>query len=336
MALSGGVDSAVAASILLDRGLRVLAFHLLLTGDHSSLPQAEETAKRLGLELHVADLAADFESLVIAPFVRAYAQGRTPSPCVACNPSIKFGLLWDRAALLGADYLCTGHYAGLGPAPGGKGLALHRPLDRGKDQTYFLCRLSAAQINRSLFPLAEISKDLVRRIGDDLELPRRPESQEICFLKDGDYRDFVRKSLGGKDGGPGDFVDPDGRIMGRHQGIWAYTVGQRRGLGVPGPEPYYVLKLDPARNQVVIGVREQSLTRHCSVRDIVWSVPPGETGFSALVQIRSRHRASPAVVRLSNVNSAEVTFEQPQSAVTAGQAAAFYQGDILIGGGWIE
>ncbi|MEW5722122.1 MAG: tRNA 2-thiouridine(34) synthase MnmA [Thermodesulfobacteriota bacterium] len=334
VALSGGVDSFLAARLLLERGLEVSVWHLVLRPGLGPSPLAEEAAGHLGLRLEVLDLSESFERLIIEPFVRAYLQGLTPSPCVACNPAIKFGLLLEAARRTGAGYLATGHYAGLVPGP--RGPLLARPHDSGKDQTYFLARLSPAVLERAVFPLAGYDKDLVKKLAGSFGLPARPESQEICFLAGSDYRDFIRRRLGDRAFTPGDFVDLEGRVRGRHRGLVNYTVGQRRGLNLAGPEPYYVLALDPDGNRVVIGSRKQAFRRRFPVGDTVFGLDNLEEEFEALVQIRSRHRPAPAWVRIQPGSRAEVSFHQPQRAVAPGQAAAFYRGQTLIGGGWIE
>lgn len=336
VALSGGIDSAVAAQVLLERGLPVLAFHLVLTPDLSALSAAQAVAEILGLKLEIVNLEAKFEQLIIEPFIRAYAKGLTPNPCVACNAAVKFGLLWERVRAEGADYLATGHYTALGRPAGGSGRVLVRTGDPQKDQTYFLCRLDPETPARTVFPLAGLTKEQVRKKAAALNIAQRAESQEICFLAGRDYRDFVRARLGPQAASPGDFVDTRGRVLGRHRGLLDYTVGQRRGLGLPGPEPYYVLALDPENNRIVLGTKAQTLSRAFTARDIVWSAqPPGQV-FDALVQIRSRHNPAPAKVRLVPNAGAEVVFEKPQSSITAGQAAAFYKGRVMLGGGWIE
>jgi tRNA-specific 2-thiouridylase len=295
---------------------------------------AREAARLLGREPTVLDLADEFEDRIIRPFIRAYAEGLTPSPCVACNPAVKFGLLREAAARAGARFIATGHYAGLRDTPDGP--ALVRSQATAKDQTYFLCRLTPDIIARIVLPLAGLTKDQARELARASGLPPREESQEICFLAGEDYRDFLKSRLGEAGFTPGDFTDPSGRIMGRHQGIAAYTVGQRRGLGLPGPEPYYVLAIDPARNRVILGTKSQTRSRRLIVRDPVWSIgrPPADR-FDCLVQIRSRHKPAPAKVRLPEPNRVEVEFEETQSSIAAGQAAAFYNGEILLGGGWI-
>ncbi|MFH1135812.1 MAG: tRNA 2-thiouridine(34) synthase MnmA [Pseudomonadota bacterium] len=333
LALSGGVDSAVAAFILKEQGLKVQAVHLVFHDKPDATASALDLARRLELDLRLLDIKEEFERLVVEPFARAYVQGRTPSPCVACNPLIKFGLLAD---LTGAEHLATGHYAGLAPSWPGPGFHLVRPRDRVKDQTYFLSRLTPNMLARAVFPLAGLTKDQVRAKAAALGLEEKPESQEICFLKGLDYRGFLRDRFGDDALTPGDFVDPSGKVVGRHEGIAAYTVGQRRGLGLPGVFPYYVLKLDPLKNQVVVGPRELTFSRRFLVRAPVWSQAIAGPEFRALAQIRSRHQPAPAVVTVRPDRDLDVCFDQPQPSIASGQAAAFYEGDRLLGGGWIE
>ena len=336
VAMSGGVDSTVAARRLIDKGYEVMAFHLILTAEPSGLNQARNAARLLGLDLEVLDLSSEFENLIVSPFIRAYTQGETPNPCVSCNPTIKFGLLWEIAQARGAEYLATGHYARLITSAGGQTPVLSRAHDRTKDQTYFLCRLTGQMLSRAIFPLADLSKIEVEKEAAKLGLPPRIESQDACFLAGENYRDFILSRLASQEITPGEFVNLEGRDLGRHRGLIHYTIGQRRALGIPGPEPYYVLALDPERNQIVLGTKEQTLSRNVFVRDLVWSFTPPEPHFLAKVQIRSRHRPALAQVRQLPDNRAEIVFCQPQSAITSGQAAAFYDDHLLLGGGWIE
>ncbi|MEW6262868.1 MAG: tRNA 2-thiouridine(34) synthase MnmA [Thermodesulfobacteriota bacterium] len=336
VAVSGGVDSALAAWTLKQRGFRVLAFHLLLIPGAGSLPAARSMARRLELDFEALDVSQAFESLVIEPFVRTYALGRTPSPCVTCNPEVKFGLLADLARRRGADFLATGHYAGLVVRAEGATPVLVRPRDRTKDQTYFLSRLGPEKLDRALFPLAGFTKIEVKAKAAALGLPETRESQEACFLAGRDYRDFLSSRLGPSPGEGGEFVDRRGRVLGRHRGLIHYTVGQRRGLNLPGPEPYYVLALEQDTRRVVVGTKAETLATGFLATDLVWSSKPAQDEFAALVQIRSRHKPARAWVSLRAGNQAEVFFESPQPAVAPGQAAAFYEGDWLRGGGWID
>ncbi len=300
------------------------------------LAEAQQAAKILELDLHVLDVSQEFERLVVEPFVQGYLRGETPSPCVACNPQVKFGLLASQAVGLGARYLATGHYAGLNfPADGGPPW-LVRPRDTQKDQTYFLSRLQPGHLASAVFPLADMTKDEVRQEAGRLGLVPKAESQEICFLAGADYRSFVADRLENASWGKGRFVDATGRELGRHQGFWRYTVGQRRGLGLPGPEPYYVLSLKPDSNEVVVGTKLDTFGRTFFIHDLVLSRDLTASAFSALVQVRSRHRPAPATIEVLGNGRARVTFDTPQSAIAPGQAAAIYQGQRLLGGGWIQ
>jgi tRNA-specific 2-thiouridylase len=329
------VDSTTAAHVLKSRGFDVAAFYLHLTDNPDALAAARQAARLLELDLTVLDVRAEFDRLVIDPFVRRYAQAVTPSPCVFCNPIIKFGLLWEKTAAMGAVALATGHYAAKAVSAEGKP-RLIRPLDAGKDQTYFLSRLTPEMIGRAVFPLADWTKDRVKATAAGLGLPPRPESQEICFLQGRDYRSLLADRLPASAMAEGDFVDAAGRALGRHRGLPNYTVGQRRGLDLPGPEAYYVLALDPEKNQVVIGGKEETAVSRIMVTDLVLSVPPPEPSFDARVMIRSRHRPAPARVRLLGEGVAEVVFHAPQASPAPGQAAVFYQKNTLLGGGWIS
>lgn len=331
VALSGGVDSAMAAWRLRESGYKVQAYHLILSHNANSLSAAQTMAAVLGVDLEPVDLAADFDRLVIEPFVRSYLEGRTPSPCVLCNPLIKFGRLATYALARGAERLATGHYAALTPHGG-----LARPADRAKDQTYFLSQLGPKELALAVFPLADWTKTQVIEQAFKLGLPVQEESQEFCFLAGQDYRAFLARRLGSAAMTPGDLVDSRGRVLGRHHGLINYTVGQRRGLGLPGPEPYYVLSLDHAANRVVIGIKSQVRFSGLMAGEIVWNRPLPERVFKAEVQIRSRHRPAEAEVTVLSGDRAQVYFDQPQEAVTPGQAVAFYSNELVLGGGWIQ
>ena len=334
LALSGGVDSAVAAVRLKQWGFDVLAVHLILRPDSNSLASTRALAHRLGLKLEILNLEKEFDRKVITPFTESYLSGETPNPCVACNPDVKFGLLRPWARDRGARAVATGHYAALDISEPETGPFLVRPRDSGKDQTYFLCRLTPEILESTIFPLADMTKEEVRRQAGELSLPIPAESQEICFLPDRDYRIFLKKRLGNRLPSAGNFVDASGRVLGRHKGTHAYTIGQRRGLGIPGPEPYYVLAIQPGENRVVLGVKSQIRTRRIMVRDLVFSSDPPGREFNALVQIRSRHKPARARVTLLG-DRAEMDFEEPQASAAPGQAAAVYDGERLLGGGWI-
>ena len=334
VALSGGVDSAATAWILKQRGLKVYAFHLIINRESESVEKARAAARVLELDLELVDLSREFDRLIAGPFARSYSTGETPSPCVECNPKIKFGLLLKLALARGLGFVATGHYTGL-VSDQHCGPVLVRPRDRHKDQTYFLCRVPGDALRRAVFPLAGLTKDEVRQMAALAGFEAPAESQEICFLGGGDYRDFIISRLGPEVSRPGDFVDESGLRLGRHRGLINYTVGQRRGLNVPAEEPYYVLALDPAHNRIVLGTKDRTRRQTLWLRDVVLNARPTEDVFMADVQIRSRHKAARARVEIMGTTVARVTFDQPQESPAPGQAAALYDGDVLLGGGWI-
>jgi len=351
--MSGGVDSSVAAALMLAAGADVVGITMRLRAPVSpetgALSPAEQDARRvaqcLGIEHHIIDLSGDFEGEVISPFVRDYAAGLTPSPCARCNPRIKFGRLLHAAASLRACRLATGHYARI-ELPGSRAL-LRRAADPARDQSYFLFGLSQRQLAAALFPLGNYTKTQVRSIARELGLPvaGKSDSQEICFIPNNDYVSFVethpaftaeRAGSAGHASADapecGEIVTTGGRILGRHPGVHRFTVGQRRGLNVAIGEPLYVIATDAALRRVIVGRNDELLRKSFRFRDANWIAferPPAE--FRAAVKIRNKHSAAPAVVRGN-----EVTFDEPQRAVTPGQAAVFYDGDLVLGGGWIE
>ena len=362
VAMSGGVDSSMAAALLLDRGCDVFGVHLRVAdGPQGSAPPAHATpparaagsesaappveaagaaAAALGIELRVLDVREDFLRKVIAPFIDEYLAGRTPNPCVGCNRAVKFGVLLERALEWGAEALATGHYARARFEDGR--WRLLRGLARGKDQSYYLCRLRQDQLERFVAPLGELaSKDDTRAMARQRGLPvaGRRESQDICFIHDNDYKAFIEARAPGRLPGEGDIVDTQGDIVGRHQGAWRYTIGQRRGLGVSAPAPLYVVAIDMPRNRVVVGPWEAALSRELVAEDVNYvSIPPIERPIRCGVQIRYRH--SPARATAEPVGAGatrlRVVFDEPQSAVAPGQAAVLYDGDVVLGGGWIS
>jgi tRNA-specific 2-thiouridylase len=340
IALSGGVDSAVAAALLQRQGLNLHAVHLRLS-PHTEKTETEDRvgaiAQRLEIPLTVIDLQAEFAREVLDYFVAEYARGRTPNPCVRCNAAIKFGRLWERLKQDGFTHLATGHYTRIHLAEDGAP-GLFRGVDRRKDQSYFLSRLPLSLLPNLLFPLGQMTKTEVRRIYHEAGLPARnnqPESMELCFIPAGPYQDFL-KARQGFSGPPGDFVDPRGRLLGRHRGLEGYTVGQRRGLGIPAPEPFYVIDLQPELNRVVLGHREELLSPGLTASRMNWLIPPPEGEIEAFAVIRYRHPGVRARITPRGAGEVEVAFATPQSAVAPGQAVAFYDGERLLGGGWIE
>jgi tRNA-uridine 2-sulfurtransferase len=337
IALSGGVDSAVAAVLLQRQGWDLQAVHLRLSPQAAAEDRVATLAQHLGIPLTVLDLQREFAREVLDYFVSEYARGRTPNPCVRCNAAIKFGHLWDYLRSEGFTHLATGHYARLDlddhGAPG-----LFRGVDRGKDQSYFLSRLPLTLLPNLLFPLGEMTKAEVRRISRAVGLPVRedqPESMELCFIPAGDYQDFLQARRGFC-GPPGDFVDSGGRLLGRHRGLEGYTVGQRRGLGIPAPEPFYVTDIQPESNRVVLGHRQELFSPGLVASRMNWLITPPADEIEAVAVIRYRHPGVRARITPRGEGSVQVAFQTPQSAVAPGQAVAFYDRDRLLGGGWIE
>jgi tRNA-specific 2-thiouridylase len=346
--MSGGVDSTVAALLLREAGHEVIGAFLRMGGPAApglisssssrGLPAARDAslaAASVGVPFHVLDCEADF-ARVIDHFVEEYHRGRTPNPCARCNEWIKFGVLLDHAWSLDCSGLATGHYARLEREAGGPPHLL-RGRDPGKDQSYFLFGIRRKALESAHFPVGGLLKEEVREIARRKGLPvsERPESQEICFVP-GDYRD-VLLARGADRLRPGRFVDPGGRDLGGHGGHQRFTIGQRRGLPALG-EPRYVVSIDPIENEVVLGAREDLETSAVVVEEVRWcSIPDPRPGDSirSLVQIRHHHRPTPALVKVEAPGRVRVEFEEPERAVAPGQAAVFYDGDVLLGGGWI-
>jgi tRNA-specific 2-thiouridylase len=345
--MSGGVDSSAAAALLLEQGYEVVGVTLKLwpqdcvnrAEDKCCGPQAVADARavchRLGIPFYLIDEAAQFQKQVIRYFADEYKAGRTPNPCVMCNQNLKFGRLIDRADQLGAEYIATGHFARLERREGR--VLLKRGADARKDQSYFLFSLRQNQLGRVLFPLGDLSKNGTREVARHcrLKTAEKEESMEICFVPDNDYGGFLEKAnLVRKHGG--EIVDLGGRVLGRHEGIEFYTIGQRKGLGLSAPRPLYVVDLDPGRNRVIVG-EEAALDRaefgvsHCNWIPFDELMQPIEV----TVKIRYAHPGTRATVVPARNGGVEVRLHERQRAITPGQAAVFYQDDVVVGGGWI-
>ena len=357
VAMSGGVDSSVAAALLAEQGYDVIGVAMRLAPDsgpdlaptragrrgtccsHDDFEDARRVAERLDFPFYVIDLRADFAARVIDNFVGEYLRGRTPNPCVMCNREIKFDRLWSRAEALTADYVATGHYARIEPDCRG-GLRLLRALDAAKDQSYFLFNLGQRELARTLFPLGAMTKRAVREHARALGLANadKPESQEICFVPDGDYAGLVERAARAGELRAGRIIDDQGRVLAHHPGIHRFTVGQRRGLGVAAGEPLYVRAIDPASGDVAVGARSR-LTAAGLIATRVNLVRPETANageFAAEVKIRYRHPGIPASIRLGQADQAEVRFSGGGPAITPGQACVFYRGEEVLGGGVIE
>ncbi len=338
VAMSGGVDSSVAAALLREEGHEVVGLTLKVW-DRSrccsleDVEDARRVAERLGIPFYVLDAHGLFETEVVVPFVEAYRRGLTPNPCVVCNRRVKFGWLLARARALGCEVLATGHYARL--EPDAECLRLRKGLDPSKDQSYFLAPEAAGGLDRVRFPVGRMTKAQVREVAGRLGLPvsGKAESQDVCFVPEGDVAGFLEARLGA--GTPGEIVDAGGRVLGRHRGIHAYTVGQRKGLGIPGPEPLYVIAKDAESNRLVVGPRGSLAAVGLRAGPPVWLAPPEGGALRCTVKIRSTAREVACVVRPEGPG-VSVVFDEPQFGVAPGQLAVFYDGDRVLGSAWIE
>jgi len=351
VAMSGGVDSSVTAALLKEQGAEVIGLTMQIwdyrnftapDGQHfgtccslDDVYDARRVAEQLGIPFYVVNFEEEFARQVIDVFCDDYFAGRTPNPCVLCNQLLKFELLLRRAVELEADFLATGHYAQI--VREGERYALRKGIDAAKDQSYFLFTLTQAQMAMVRFPLGGLTKDEVRahaaRLG--LRVAEKAESQDICFVPDGDYVRFLegQRGAGTMDG---EIVHVDGRVLGRHHGTYRYTIGQRRGLGISWPEPLFVVGIDAEHKRVIVGEKQHLAVSDFTVTGVKWLIPPPVDALDAACRIRYRHKEIPAQIQVIDNVMVTVHLKEEQTGVTPGQAAVFYRGDEVIGGGWIE
>jgi tRNA-specific 2-thiouridylase len=362
VAMSGGVDSSSAAALLKEQGHELVGFTMQLWNQRrninvdengDALPSrccslddvydARRVAESLGFPFYVLNLESDFEKSVVEPFVESYLNGETPIPCVACNSRLKFASLDKLAQSLGCDKVATGHYARVEYDAAANRYRLYRGKNHWKDQTYFLWELNQDQLSRAYFPLGEMLKSEVRDIARDANLyvAEKQESQEICFVPDGKYAEFIDRYLAHENRGEdapasGDIVNARGEKLNEHNGIHRYTIGQRRGLGIAHEKPLYVVQIERARNQIVVGEAEELERLEFTAKGVNWvAFDEPKTEVRASVKVRYRHEPAPATIYPLPEGGARIVFDEPQRAITPGQATVFYAGEEVGGGGWI-
>jgi tRNA-specific 2-thiouridylase len=360
IAISGGIDSLFAGYLLKKAGHEVIGIHFLNGYEDSIRSEPHEIepiksgqsgdrnlsktltdkipliAKQLDIPYEILDLRDEFKKTVVTYFTRTYQAGQTPNPCMVCNPAIKFGSVFKFARKMGATCLATGHYARVSKDNRGK-CHLLKGVDKSKDQSYFLARLNQQQLAQTLFPLGSMTKKEVKQLA--LQKGFFPvtehESQDVCFIRGCSYGDFLVRE-GRVRPEPGPIADLAGNLLGRHNGLHLFTIGQRRGVNIPAKEPYYVIRIDKKQNRLIVGPKKDLNTASCRVKDINWIQNPPPSAVSVHTRIRYRHQAVPSTLVPLGDGTARVEFEQVQTAVTPGQAAVFYQQDEILGGGWIE
>ena len=350
IAMSGGVDSSVAAALLKEQGYDVVGISLQLWNAAAEtdkrfgtccslddLADARRVADKIGIPFYILNLEKEFKEEVVDYFVSEYLKARTPIPCTLCNQKLKFDHLIEKAEEFGYRRVATGHYASIVKDPSGR-LTVRRGKDLSRDQSYFLFNLSQQQLSRLEFPLADMEKPEVRERAKALGLnvADKAESHEICFIPDNDYPSFIEKRVNGEFFKEGAIVDASGKELGRHRGYPAFTIGQRKGLDLGGmKEPHFVTSIDPEKNEVTAGLREDLFRGECFVGGANWYLPQSGP-LRADVQIRYRHHAEPSKVTPLEDGRVRVEFDEPQSAIAPGQSAVFYRDDCIVGGGWLE
>ncbi|MCR4831484.1 MAG: tRNA 2-thiouridine(34) synthase MnmA [Pseudobutyrivibrio sp.] len=348
IAMSGGVDSSVAALLMKEKGYECIGCTMKLYANEDigvcksntccsldDVADAKSVARRLDIPHHTFNFQDKFRETVIDDFINCYEHGMTPNPCIQCNKHMKFNELYRRAQILGCDKIVTGHYVRIRKCD--NGYQLLKGLDVNKDQSYVLYNMTQDELAHTEFPLGELSKDEVRRIAEEHDFinANKPDSQDICFVPDGDYVSALKRFTG-KEYKPGEFVDKDGQVLGEHKGIVGYTIGQRKGLGISAEYPLYVTELDVPNNKVILGKNEDLFSKDVLVKDINWIDPTDvREEFDCSAKVRYRMSDQPCHVVRIDATTARITFDEPQRAITPGQSAVFYDGEVVLGGGTI-
>lgn len=335
IAISGGIDSLVAAYLLKTQGHKVIGIHFTTGYEPEPVNVISHIADKLDISIKVLDCRSEFKQKVVDYFIQSYLTGQTPNPCMVCNPLIKFGTMLEFARRLGASCLATGHYAGITKDKDGR-FHLLKGVDPEKDQSYFLAFMSQKQLAHACFPIGMMTKAEVIKLAKDQGLDHfiKQESQDICFIKGKTYGEFIalQKNLIPQ---TGLIEDIDGNIIGKHKGLHLFTIGQRRGINLPASEAYYVVRIDRKQNRIIVGFKDSLMASECNVTDINWIDKEPTSPVKVYTRVRYRHKAALSILFLDGGNKATVRFENPQEAITPGQGAVFYDGNEVLGGGWI-